>query len=119
MLHIVYILASSYPQILWFLCTCFYPCILVSLCLCVLAFIFSSSHPLTLRFMYSGCLLVSLHPHIIISSGSCVFTCIPAFSYSQVRVCLLVSSYPHIFLPLGSCTLGVYWYLRILTSSYP
>ena len=54
--------------------------------------------------MYSRSLLVSLHPHILISLGS---------------FALGACWYPYILISLGSCTLGVYWYPRILTFSYP
>ena len=94
---LVDILASSHPHILRFMyyrcllisshnhilislgsCTlvaCWYPRILTSLylqvhVLWVLVNIFASSRRHILRFMYSGCLLVSSHPHIFMSLGS-------------------------------------------------
>ena len=132
-------LVSSYPQILISLCSCVFACILVSLhshilrvmcpnlhpCifmssgLYVLPYSIVSSHPLILRLMYSVCLLVSSHPYILISSGSCALTCIHASLCPQVCMCFLTASYPHILLSLGSCTPGACWYPRILTSSYP
>ena len=74
-------LVTSYPHILLslsssILCACWYPCILTlryRSChvLRVLVDILASSHPHILMFMYSGCLSISSHLHILISSGSC------------------------------------------------
>ena len=158
-------LASSHAHILRFLCTCLYLCILASLYPYVRVYLLVSphsyifissgsrvlacnlvsSHPLTLRLMYSVSLLVSSHPHILTSLGSCSpGACwhphILTSSYPQVHVlwmfvdilasshpyiitfmfsgCLLVSSHPHILISLGSCTLGACCHPRILTSSY-
>ena len=93
------------------------------------------------------CLQVSLHPYILIISGSCALACITASSYPQVSVrllvtlyphillslcscsvlcyahlyfvCLLVSRHPHILISLGSSTPGGFWYPHMLTTSYP
>ena len=81
------ILASLHPRILRFMCPRLHPCILISSGSCVLACNLVSSRPPILRLMYSVCLLVSVHPHILISLSSCT---------------------------LGACWR---WYLRILISS--
>ena len=133
------ILASSHPYIHMFVCTCLYPrifihphtlrfmcphlhpCTLASSDSRVFACNLLSSYPLILRIMYSVRLLVSSHPHILISLCSCTpgafwYPCILTFSYPQVRVCLHVTLYPHILLSLGSCTLCACWYPHILIS---
>ena len=96
--------------------------------------------------MYPWCLLVSSHPHLIISlcsctPGACWYPCILISSYPLVHIlwvllnilvsshphilkfmyseCLLVSSHRYILMSLVSCTMGVCWYPCILTSSYP
>ena len=174
------ILASLHPHVLWFMCPHLHPCIIISSGLCmltcnlvsshslILSFMYSVlvgilalSHPHILRFMYSGCLLVSSHYHILISLGSCTlgacwYPRILTSSYSQVHClrvlvgipgslhshilkfmhsgcllvsrhlhilrfmysgCLLVSSLPHTLISLHSCTLGACWYPDILISS--
>ena len=170
---LVGILTSSYPHILrfiysgWFLvsshahnliflvsCTpdaCQYPRILTFSypqfhVLRVLVGILASSHSIIIRFMYSGCLLICSHFHILISlvscaPGACRYLLILKSSYPQVHVlrvlagilasshphilssiysgCLLVSSHPDILVSLVSCTPGACWYPRIFTSSYP
>ena len=137
-------LACSHHYILMFVCTCLYPRILTSSYLqvhvpslallhlhilrfvCILACNLVSSHPLSLRLMHSGCLLVSSHPYILISLGSCTPVLVGILVSSHPHIlrfmypgCLLVFSYPPILIPLGSCTPGACWYPRILTSSYP
>ena len=109
------------------------PRIFMSLCSCPYVFIFLYPYALILRLTYSVCLLVSLHPHILISLGSCAlgvswYFLILTSSYLQVHVlwelvnilasshppilkfmysgCLLVTSYPHLFIFLGSYSLG-------------
>ena len=59
------------------------------------------------------CLLVSSHPCILISSGSCVLACILTSSHPQVHVYLLVYLHPDILISSGSCAL-----VGILASSY-
>ena len=128
---LVYILASSHPRILTFLYPCLYSCILGFLYPYVRVYLLVSSHPYILIFsgacaltcipassyrqvilgyshphilklMYSGCLLVISHSHILIFL---------TFIYSRW---LLVFLDPHILIFLGSCTPGVCWYPRIL-----
>ena len=137
-----HILTSWYPQVHLLSLA---PCILVPSGSCVLACNLASSHHLILRLMYLVCLLVSSHPHILISLGLCTMS---ACWYSHVRtssypyvhvlqvlvgtltsshphilmfvysVCLLVSSQPHILIFLGSYTPGACWYPCIFISSY-
>ena len=99
----VYLLVSSHPRIFIFLCICVHACIFASLhphilrfmrpCLhhwilislgsCVLASNLVSSHSLILRLMYSVCLLISSHPHILKSWGSSVCTCLG--NWNQIK----------------------------------
>ena len=90
---------SSHSQVSVPLLVSLDPRILISLCSCILA-----------------CIVTSL---ILIFSGACALTCIPASSYRQVRVWLLVTFYPYILLSLGLCALCACWYPRILISSSP
>ena len=88
--------------------------------------------------MYSGCLLVSSHPHILISLGSstlsaCWYSCILTSSYPYVHVLwvfvnILASSHPHIlrFMYFGyllvsshSHTLRFMYCRCLLISSHP
>ena len=110
---VVGILTSSQPHSL-VSCTpdaCQYPCILTSSypqfhVLRVLVGILASSHSHIFRFMYYGCLLVSSHPHILMSlvsctPGACWYPRIFTSSYPQVHVLHvlvdnLASSHPHI-----------------------
>ena len=107
-------LAFSHPYILMFECNCLYPhiltssypqvhlpslvpCILVPSGSCVLACNLVSSHPLILRLTYSVYLLVSSHPHILISLDSCTlntyqYLWILTYSYSQVSVLVHVQA---------------------------
>ena len=113
-MYSVYLLVSSHYHILISLgsCTlgaCWYPRIITSSypqvhVLWVLVGIPASSHPHILRFIVSGCFLVSLDPYILISLTSCT----PGACW-----------YPGIFTSLGSCTPGACQYPRFLTPSYP
>ena len=123
---LVYILRSSHPHILRFLCTCLYPRILISLCSCVLSCILTSLHSHIFRFICP-----CWHPCILISSGSCVLACILTSShfissvtcaclytyvltssYPQVHMRLSVLSHPHILASSGLCV-----FVSMLTSS--
>ena len=76
----------------------------------VLVDIPASSHLDILRFMYSSCLFLSLHPHILISLGSCALRLHPfilIFLGWRVLACNLVSSH---HLSLGSSVLSACWY---------
>ena len=102
------ILASLHPYILMFVCTCLYPRILtpsysqvhvpspkslhprILRFVCAYACNLVSSHPLILRLMYSMCLLVSSHFHVLISLGSCT---LGACWYPRI----LTSSYPYVY----------------------
>ena len=106
---LLYILESSHPHVLRFLCTCLYPRILISSCSCVLACILASLHPHVFRFI---CLC--LHPCILLSSGSCVLVCILASSHPHILRFICVSLYPRI---LASSYPQVY--ARLLVSSHP
>ena len=53
-------------------------------------------------------LFISLHPHILISLGSCALAC------SCVLACILASLHPYILMFVCTCL-----YPHILTSSYP
>ena len=132
----LYVHVLCYVMLIYILCACWYPDILISSypqvhLLRVVVGILTSSQPHILSFMYSGCLLVSLHPHILVSlvsctPGACWYPRIFTLSYLQVYVlrvlagilasshpyilsfmysrCLLVSSHLHILISLGSCT---------------
>ena len=74
------------------MCVCLYPCILPHICrfmcACLYTCILTSLYP-----QVHGCLLVYLHPLILISSGSCVLVGILTSSYPRVYVWLLVCSH--------------------------
>ena len=76
-----------------------------------------SLHPYILilhPYIIHVCLFVTLHPHILISSGSCVLHSHILISWgSCMLACILTSSHPHILRFMCTC-----WYPRILTSSY-
>ena len=123
------ILASLHPHIFRFICPCLHPWILISSGSCVLACILAFSHTYIPKFICvslyphifmcaclypcirtSSCpqvhvrLLVSSHPHILVSSGLCVLANI---SYPKVNVflirmnnCILASSGSLVF---GNC----------------
>ena len=83
------ILTSSYPQVYVCLFVTLYPSSYLQVhVLCVLVGILASSHPHILKFMYPGCLLVSLHRHILISSY-------PQVHVPLVLIGILASSHPH------------------------
>ena len=98
------ILASSHPYIFMFECPCLYrciltssilrfmcprlhPCIFIFLVSCVLASNLLSSHPLILGLVYSMCLLVSSHPHLLISLSCNVHTCLG--NWNQIKTMVL------------------------------
>ena len=143
--HILISLYPLYPRILISLCSSVIACVLTSLHPDILRFICSHLHPASSYPQVRVCLLVTSHPHIILSSGSCIWCAcwyphILTSSYPYVcvlrllvgtltsshphilmfvySVCLLVSSQPHILIFLGSYTPGACWYPCILISSY-
>ena len=77
------ILESWHPHSISFMCPCLHPWLLTSSASCVLVCNLASSLPLILRLMYSVCLLVSSHPHILIFSGSSVHTCLG--NWNQIK----------------------------------
>ena len=81
------ILLSLHPRLLRLMCTCFHPCILISSGLRVLVCNLVSPHLLTLRLMYSVCLLASSHLHILITSSSSVCTCLG--NWNQLKAMVL------------------------------
>ena len=83
------ILAYLHPHILRFMCPHLHSCILISSGSCVLACNLVSSHVFLFRLIYSVCLMLSLHTHILLSLGSCT----PGACWYP---CILKSSYPYI-----------------------
>ena len=76
-----------------------------------------SSHPhilISLCLCVLACILASLHPHVFRFICPCFYSCIIISSGSCVLICILASSHPHILRFMCAC-----WYPRIFTSSYP
>ena len=96
------LLVSSHPHFLMFVCTCLYPRILTSSYLQVV-------WSLEITYMFDIFdWLISSHSQILISLGSCAFSCILASSHPHILVCvyLLVSSHPYILVSSGSYPLS-------------
>ena len=127
----MYLLVSSHP---YFLVSCLYhmplfaclhPHIRRFVCACSCSGILTSSYLQVHKcwLVYSQpcisypqihvCLLVSLHPHILRSSGSSVLVGILASSHPRILRFMCAYWYPHIHLSLGSCV-----FVGILASSH-